>query len=113
MCIRGALAVMSSEYNDRIDALFRHIEDAVDDSELDADFENQGSVFTVTVEGCAPLILNRHSPTEQLWLAAQSGGYHMVYDQAQQQWLCTRSGQSFEQLWQAACEAQFHGAIQI
>ncbi|MFK8019042.1 MAG: iron donor protein CyaY [Pseudomonadales bacterium] len=104
---------MSNEFNDRIDSLFAHIEDAIDESELDADFENQGSVFTVTVEGCAPLILNRHSPTEQLWLAAQSGGYHMAFDNERQQWLCTRSGQSFEQLWNAACEAQYGTNIEL
>ncbi len=104
---------MSNEFNDRIDALFTRIEDAVDECGLDADFENQGSVFTVTVDDCAPLILNRHAPTEQLWLAAQSGGYHMAFDEQTEQWLCTRTGQSLEQLWRAACEAQFSGLIEF
>lgn len=98
---------MSNDFYQRIETLFAVIEDALDESELDADFENQGSVFTVTVEGCAPLILNRHGPTEQLWLATRSGGFHLAWSDESGDWLCTRSARPFLELWHEACEAQY------
>lgn len=103
---------MSTAFNDRIDALFQQLEDAIDDSDLDLDYENQGSVFTISMEGRAPVILNRHEASQQLWLAAQSGGYHMEYDEAASAWICTRSGKRFEQLWNDACQAQFGGLVE-
>jgi len=98
---------MSSRFSDQIDSLFRQLEDAIDEGELDADYTNEGSVLTVTVEGCHPIILNRHAPTEQLWLATKEGGYHLRYSDQDGDWLCTRSGDAFRSLWQAACVAQF------
>lgn len=101
---------MSSGFSDQIESLFLQLEDAIDaidSAELDADYTNEGSVLTVTVAGCHPIILNRHAPTEQLWLATKEGGYHLEYNEEAGDWLCTRSKGAFRDLWLEACQAQF------
>lgn len=100
------------EFNERIERFFAHVEDVLDNlADLDVDYENQGGVFTIEVEGCAPLIINRHAPTQQLWLATKEGGYHLQWDTSRNDWFCTRSDQAFTQLWLAATKAQFGQSI--
>lgn len=103
--------VSDLQFNERIEHLFNHIEDVLDEIDLDIDYENQGGVFKIEMPDCAPLIVNRHGPTQQLWLATKQDGHHLAWDEAQQAWLCTRSGRSFDALWLEATAAQFGMAI--
>lgn len=81
----------ATEFNDNVDTLFdRFVEildsaDAVDDAEL-----NQG-VLDITCEDGSKIIVNRHAPTQEIWVAARSGGYH--FRQAGHDWFDTRSGE--------------------
>jgi len=77
-----------SEFNDKIDDTLIQIEEAIDNSEADLDYETAGGILTITVESSnTKIIINRQLPLSQLWVAAKSGGYHYDYDAATQTWL--------------------------
>jgi CyaY protein len=106
-------AVSDLQFNERIERLIAHIEDVLDETDLDLDYENQGGVFSIEAPNCAPLIVNRHGPTQQLWLATKEGGYHLAWDEARNDWFCTRTDRAFNALWLEATAAQFGTAIEL
>lgn len=89
------------EFNDSLDALYECIEEAVDDLDLDTDCEIAGSVLSVHCPDGSSLIFSRQPSTQQLWLAARSGAFH--FHQPDGQWLCTRSGRSFDEIFAEVC----------
>ncbi len=77
-----------SEFNDKIDDTLVQIEDALDNSDADLDYETAGGILTITIESNnSKIIINRQLPLSQLWVAAKSGGYHFEYDEASKSWL--------------------------
>ena len=65
-----------SEFNRLVDRTMAAIEDAIDDSGADIDFDQQGGVLTLSFENGSKLIFSRQPPLKQLWLAAPAGGFH-------------------------------------
>ncbi|WP_274572474.1 iron donor protein CyaY [Neisseria leonii] len=78
------------QYTDR---LFAHIEDQIDEAGLDVDCRLAGNVLTLEADGGGQIVINRHTPNQELWIAAKSGGYHFsLRDGA---WLAARDGSEF------------------
>lgn len=51
-------------------------------------------VLTLIPPHGRPFIINKHQPTQQLWLASPiSGAWHFAYNPATQHWLSTRGDQ--------------------
>ena len=65
-----------TEFNRQVDVTLRAIEDAIDASGADIDYDQQGGVLTLQFASGAKLIFSRQPPLRQLWLAAPSGGFH-------------------------------------
>ena len=65
-----------SEFNRLVDASLRAIEDAIDASNADIDYDQQGGVLTLQFASGSKLIFSRQPPLSQLWLAAPTGGFH-------------------------------------
>lgn len=84
-----------SEFNDLIDETFVALETALDQVDGDLDYEMSGGVLTVEFDNDTTLVFSRQVPTHQLWLAARSGGFHFVYDEAAEDWRGTREAQLF------------------
>jgi CyaY protein len=82
-----------SEFNERVDSTLEAIEIALDGVDEDIDYETGGGILTVEFEDGSSMIFSRQVATHQLWLAARSGGYHFAWDEAAQDWRCTRSGE--------------------
>ncbi len=80
-----------SEFNDRVDATFEALEEALDEIDGDLDYETSGGVLTVQFENGSTMVFSRQPPTRELWLAARSGGYHFTWDDAEGDWRDTRS----------------------
>lgn len=59
--------------------------------ELDAQFA--GNVLTVEADGGLEVIVNRHAPNQELWIAAPSGGHHFRLEGGR--WASTRDGAGF------------------
>lgn len=75
------------------DALFRRIEDALEDAGLDADCLISGNVLEIEFDDGAKIVVNRHVPNRELWIAAKSGGFHFALRDGQ--WLAARDGAEF------------------
>lgn len=69
-----------AEFLDLADATLAHIEGAFDAAELDVDLNLNGGVLEIEFEDGAKIIVNRHAPNKELWVAAKSGGFHYRYD---------------------------------
>ena len=76
-----------SEFNEKIDATLIAIEEAVEDSGADIDFENANGILTLTCPDNSVVIINRQSAANQLWVAAKSGGFHFDFNTEENQWL--------------------------
>jgi CyaY protein len=77
-----------SEFNELADAVFERIETALDNTDID--YDSNGSVLEMEFEDGSKLIVNRHVPNREIWLAARSGGFHYAF--ADGRWLSQRDG---------------------
>jgi len=75
-----------SRFNQMADELLVAIEDAIDETELDIDFETSGGILTLSFENGNKIIINRQAPLRQIWVATRSGGFHFNFDEASGQW---------------------------
>jgi CyaY protein len=77
-----------NEFNKLADAVFERIEQAIDASDADIDYDSNGTVLEMEFEDGSKVIVNRHVPNREIWLAAKSGGFHYGYENGQ--WLSRR-----------------------
>ena len=98
------------EFNACADAMLARIEQALEKSGVDLDFEvKQGGVLELEFDNGSKIIINRHTAAREIWIAAKSGGYHFKPEMPEgSQWLGTRDGgQLFSVL--ARCIAEQSG----
>ncbi len=79
-----------SEFNELADAVFKRIEQTIDNCGADIDCEANGPVLELEFDDGSQIIINRHGPNQEIWLAARSGGFHYALDNGQ--WLSRRDG---------------------
>jgi CyaY protein len=82
--------VTETEFNQAVDAIFLKIEAALDAGDSDIDYESAAGILTLEFEDGSKIILNRQGPTQEIWVAAKSGGYHYRLDN--ETWRNTRDG---------------------
>lgn len=86
----------ATQFNEIADTLFEHVVETIDAADAADDIELNQGVLEITClkdgTGKSKIIINRHAPTQEIWLAAKSGGYHFKY--AEQTWIDTRSGEA-------------------
>lgn len=64
-----------TEFNELADKLMLSIEEVIDDSGADIDYEHTAGVLTLTIEANgAKVIISRQPAMAQMWLAEKSGG---------------------------------------
>ncbi len=83
--------ISATEFNETVDALFDHIVETIDESEAADDAELNQGVLEITCNNQSKIIINRHAPTQEIWVAAKSGGYHFRWTDGV--WVDTRSGE--------------------
>jgi CyaY protein len=75
-----------SEFMDHAESLLQQLETACDrlneQSDIDIDNQRVGGMVTITFPNRSQLIVNLQKPLHEVWLAAQSGGYHYRFDGA-------------------------------
>ncbi|MBU0621028.1 MAG: iron donor protein CyaY [Gammaproteobacteria bacterium] len=79
-----------SEFKELADAVFERIEAAIDSSDADIEYDSNGSVLEMEFADGSKLIVNRHVPNKEIWLAAKSGGFH--YAMTDGRWFSQRDG---------------------
>lgn len=82
-----------TEFNQAIDAIFSKIEAVLDARDTDIDTETSAGILTLEFADGSKIIINRQTPTQEIWVAAKSGGYHYRLDQ--DVWRNTRDGSEF------------------
>jgi len=84
-----------SEFQVIAEQTIEALQDAIDNSGADIDYDEIGGVLTLEFENGSQIIFSKQAAMKQLWVAARSGGFHFDYDENKQQWLCD-SGDSEE-----------------
>ena len=79
-----------SEFNELADAVFQRIEQAVDASGTDVECSTNGPVLELEFPDGSQIIINRHAPNREIWLAAKSGGFHYACQDGR--WISRRDG---------------------
>ena len=70
-----------SEFNTRADEALRRIEAGLEQSDADLDFAMiSAGVLEIELSDGSKIIVNRHSATQEVWVAAKSGGHHFRWD---------------------------------
>lgn len=80
------------------------IEELIESSAADIEFENEGEVLTLEFPDRTRIIINRQRPVRQIWVAARRGGYHYDYDVERQAWRRGDGHELFSDLEQFASE---------
>lgn len=79
------------EFNRLADATLTRIEEALEASGADLDFELQhGGVMEIEFADGSKIIVNRHGVAKEIWVAAKSGGFH--FRRENDAWIDTRDG---------------------
>lgn len=68
-----------NEFNQLADKVFAHIEHMIDSSDQDIDYDSNGVVMEIEFDNGNKIIVNRHVPNQEIWLAAKSGGFHFAF----------------------------------
>jgi len=77
-----------SEFQEIADQTIEDIQDSIDDSGADIDYDEIGGVLTLEFEDGSKIIFSKQGAMSQLWMAARSGGFHFDYDAAAEHWVC-------------------------
>jgi CyaY protein len=85
-----------SDFNRLAEQTLNAIEEAVEESGADIDYDTVSDILTLEFDNGSQVIINKQGPARQLWVAARSGGFHFDYDVAGQVWV--RDNQSKEEL---------------
>ncbi|MFD2179187.1 iron donor protein CyaY [Veronia pacifica] len=91
----------TSQYHELVDKEWLIIEEGIDESGADIDYETTGNVMTLEFEDRSQVIINRQEPMQEIWLASKSGGYHFAY--RDEQWVCTRTNTLFMDMVKQEC----------
>ncbi|MEM8593928.1 MAG: iron donor protein CyaY [Pseudomonadota bacterium] len=85
------MSLLPKDYLAAYEATLQIIEDAIDSQGDELDYENQSGMLTIFCPDGSQVIVSRQAPTEELWLAAKSGGFHFsLADGAKICWRSTR-----------------------
>jgi CyaY protein len=72
-----------AEFQSLAEQALRAIEQALEASGLEADFElKEGGVLEIEFADGSKVIVNRHGAAREIWVAARSGGFHFRWDGA-------------------------------
>ena len=94
--MNSGMAQQESEFHQRVDNVLRDIESALEAIEPDIDTETNSGILTLEFANGSKVLINRQTPTRELWVAAKSGGFHFRFDGAA--WRDTRTNESLETL---------------
>ena len=91
-----------TEFHQLVDIQMQNIEEAIDESEADIDYEVTGNVMTLEFENRSQIIINRQEPMREIWLASKSGGFH--FKLVDDKWTCSKTGMELFEMVKEECE---------
>ena len=100
-----------SEFNQQIDDLLMEIEDAIEESGVDIDYETVAGILTLDFENGSQVIINRQVAMRQLWVAAKSGGFHLEW--VEEQWVTSTTKEIMSALIDRVCTEQSGESVSL
>lgn len=100
-----------SEFNSTVERTLQAIEDALDAQEADIDMETTAGILTLTFANGSKVIVNRQSATQEIWVAARSGGFHCGMRNGA--WTCNTTGEPLAELLSRVCSEQAGEPVSI
>lgn len=92
-----------SEFDKKATDTLLYIEQAIEESGADIDFEGAGGILTLEFADGSKIIINKQSAAKQIWIAARSGGLH--YGFVDGRWINDQSGaELMSELSRLVCE---------
>ncbi|CAH6783917.1 MULTISPECIES: iron donor protein CyaY [Vibrio] len=98
-----------TEFHQLVDIQMQNIEEAIDESEADIDYEVTGNVMTLEFENRSQIIINRQEPMKEIWLASKSGGFH--FKLIDDKWTCSKTGMELFEMVKEECAKHADEAI--
>lgn len=103
--------MQESEFHDLVDDIYYQLEEVIDDSGLDIDYETTGGVMTLTCENNgSQIILSRQPVNTEIWVAARSGGFHFRLED--ERWICA-TGEHLAELLMRVIQEQTGEVLEI
>ena len=78
-----------TEFIELAESTLQRIQAAVEAVADEVDVDRQGNVLTIEFDDGFQIVINKQTPTQQLWLASLKGGHH--YERSGDQWVDTCS----------------------
>lgn len=72
-------------------AIGTSLDAVIDSSDADLDWSLNDGVLSIDCGAGGKLVVNRHVPNREIWVAARSGGFHFHHDAGS--WRDTRNGE--------------------
>lgn len=91
----------SSLYHELVDAQWMLIEEGIDESGADIDYDRIENVLTLDFADSSQIIITRQEAMSEIWMASKSGGFHFRY--IGEQWKCSRSGTLLSEMVKHEC----------
>lgn len=103
-----------SKFNQLAEKTMIAIEEAIDESGMDIDYDNVADILTLEFPNRSRIIINKQTPLSQIWVAAKSGGYHFDFDEKNCTWCLNTSAEKdlFTQL-SLYCTEQLGEAVDL
>lgn len=79
-----------NEFNELADEVFNRIEQAIDKNCADIECNPSPPVLELEFADGSQIVINRHGPNQEIWLAAKSGGFHYALQDGR--WISRRDG---------------------
>ena len=98
-------------FDENIDDTLLAIEEAIDATGEDIDYDTISGILTLIFPDDSKIIINRQSATEQLWIAAKSGGFHLVWSGST--WKILQEDIDLETLLSDLCSEQLNEKVTL
>lgn len=100
-----------SIFNQIVDDTLYGIEEAIDNTGVDIDYDTIAGILTLEFPDQSKIIINRQTAMLQLWVAARSGGFHLDYIDSE--WYCKVESCTLSKLLDRLCSDQAKTKISL
>ena len=100
-----------SQYNLIAEDLLLAVEEAIEETGVDIDYEGVGGLLTLTFKNATKIIINKQAPLHEIWVATKFNGHHFHFEN--EQWVDKRGGAEFWQFLSDAVSIQADVSVNL
>lgn len=100
-----------SQYNLIADELLLAVEEAIEESGEDIDYEGVSGLLTLTFKNGTKIIINKQAPLHQIWVATKFNGHH--FEMTDDSWIDNRGGGEFWTFLSEAVSKQAQATVSL